>query len=123
MPTVFNSLPRLGVLICLGFLAAPFASHAQECETIRFARGASSATVEGIAPADGVICYEIGTGAGQTARIAVERGRNTAFTVEGIADARADLSFQTRKGVYRILVFQLMRAIEGESFALNIAIE
>jgi hypothetical protein len=95
---------------------------AEDCETIRFQRGHSSAVVEGVAPPDSALCYQITTAAGQTADIAIS-GINMVFSVEGVTDAQDKYRFTTEQKTYRIYVGQLMRSVTDESFTLNIAIE
>jgi len=95
---------------------------AQSCTEIRFARGASSADITGAAPADGVLCYSFATGAGQQARVRVLEGRNTAFSIEGLADARDDLDFRTEAKTYRMRVFQLMRSARDEPFRIRVSV-
>lgn len=110
----------LAAALC-GLAAAP--ADAEECREVRFARGASSAVIEGVAPADGTLCYAMRTGAGQSARLEVLEGSNTAFSVEGLADARDAFSFETRATTYRIHVFQMLRAAQGQPFRLLVAVE
>lgn len=106
-------------LLCV---LAPPGAGAQSCTEIRFARGASSAEVTGSAPADGVICYALSTGAGQQARLRVLEGNNTIFTIEGLVDAQNDYSFRTKARTYRILVGQLMRAARDQPFRLHVSV-
>ncbi len=76
---------------------------AEDCETIRFQRGHSSAVVEGVAPPDSALCYQITTAAGQTADIAIS-GVNMVFSVEGVTDAQDKYRFTTEQKTYRITV-------------------
>jgi hypothetical protein len=113
----------IGAGLCLAALAAaPLSQAAPQCEAIRFERGATSATIKGVAPADDVICYEMETAEGQTATLKVLSGPNTIFTIEDIADAQDSYQFRTEARTYRILVGQLMRAAGGEAFALRISV-
>ncbi len=96
--------------------------QAENCETIQFQRGDSSATFEGIAPPNITMCYQITTAAGQTADIAIS-GVNMVFSVEDVVDAQNKYRFTTEKKTYRIAVGQLMRTVTDEPFALNISIK
>ena len=96
--------------------------QAENCETIQFQRGHSSTTIEGVAPPDSTICYQITTAAGQTADIAIS-GVNMMFSVEGVIDAQDKYRFTTEKKTYRITVGQLMRSVTDEPFTLNISIK
>jgi len=96
--------------------------QAENCETIQFQRGHSSATVEGIAPPDGALCYQITTAAGQTADIVIS-GVNMMFSIAGVIEVQDKYRFTTEQKTYRITVGQLMRSVTDEPFTLNIAIE
>jgi hypothetical protein len=98
------------------------AQAAGDCTEIRFAPGATSSEIQGEAPAEGVLCYLMRTGAGQNARIEVLEGSNTIVTVEDVADARANLSFTTEARQYRVYVGQLMRAIEPQPFRVLVSV-
>lgn len=115
-PRIF---PRLIAVLVLALLFAGTA-YAEKCETIRFKRGTSSGTVTGMAPPDGVLCYRISTGAGQTASVEI-KGANCIFSMEG-ADARDRYSFVTEKKTYEIRVGQLMRSITPEPFTLSVSV-
>ncbi|MEL6317634.1 MAG: hypothetical protein AAFR16_08370 [Pseudomonadota bacterium] len=98
------------------------AAHAQQCKAIKFAPGTVSAEVRGVAPAEGVRCYTLRTGAGQTAALRVTEGRNTAFSIEGLVDARDAYTFRTEAKTYRILVLQVLRAAAGERFRMTVRV-
>ncbi len=110
------------ILVFILSILAVTAVHAENCETIQFQRGHSSAKVEGIAPPNITICYQITTAAGQTADIAIS-GVNMVFSVEGVIDAQDKYRFTTEKKTYRITVGQLMRTVTDEPFTLNISIK
>lgn len=97
-------------------------AQAEKCETIRFQRGHSSAAVEGVAPPDSALCYQITTAAGQTADIAIS-GVNMMFSIAGVIEVQDKYRFTTEKRTYRITVGQLMRSVTDEPFTLTIAIE
>jgi hypothetical protein len=86
---------RHGVsFIALLVLALP--AHAQDrCTEVHFERGQSSATIRGSAPAEDVVCYTFGAGAGQTANLKVT-GRNVIVSVIGVGDARTSWTFKTQ---------------------------
>ena len=96
-------------------------TYAEKCETIRFKRGESSGTVQGMAPPDDVVCYQMTTGAGQTATLAI-RGNNCIFSIDGVVDAQDQYGFTTQKKTYKIKVGQLMRSITSESFSLSVSV-
>ncbi len=112
-------------IFTLAFILSIFAvttAWAENCETIRFQRGHSSATIEGIAPPDSTLCYQITTAAGQTADIAIP-GINMMFSIEGVADVQDKYRVTTEQKTYRITVGQLMRSVMDEPFTLTIAIQ
>jgi hypothetical protein len=75
-------------------LALAFPADTQDrCTEVHFERGQSSATVRGSAPAEDVVCYSFGAGAGQTANPKVT-GRNVIVSVIGVGDARNVLDLQ-----------------------------
>lgn len=104
-------------------MATTAAKAAQACEPVRFKPGSFSATVRGTVDPEGVRCYEIATGNGQTAELSVKSTHNnTMFSIEGVVDGQDQYKFRTEKKTYRILVGQLMKAIDKDSFALTITI-
>jgi hypothetical protein len=111
--------------LAVGLLASTLGTqvvHAGGCETIRFQRGESSGSVHGVAPPDDVVCYQMTTGAGQTATLEIQ-GRNVMFSIDGVVDGQDRYSFTTEKKTYRVHVGQLMRAVQGEPFTLSVSIE
>ena len=110
------------VMALTASIFADATAQTENCETIRFQRGHSEGTVQGITPPDDVVCYEMTTGAGQTALIEIT-GKNVIFSIEGIIDAQDIYSFTTEKKTYRILVGQLMRSVTNQSFALAVSIK
>jgi hypothetical protein len=110
------------VLVALGaLLTVAGTAHAGSCEPIHFKRGHYSGSVRGVAPPDDIVCYEVGTGAGQHAEVRIE-GRNMVFSIEGVVDARDRYSFTTEKKTYRITVAQLMRSVTSEPFTLTVSV-
>ena len=103
----------------LGTMSAP--ATAQDCAPIRFAPGAVSGQIRGVAPPDDVLCYSVGTGAGQTMTVAVT-GRNMFVSVPGVADAQDAIRFTTAAGTYQVRVGQLMRSVTDEPFVLDVEI-
>lgn len=106
----------------MGMLAFS-ANAATDCTEIRFAAGTSAVEISGEAPANDVACYTMRTGAGQQARIQVLEGNNTIVTVIGLAEARQDIAFVTEAKEYRLLVGQLMRALQPQAFRMRISVE
>ncbi|MCB1936593.1 MAG: hypothetical protein KDF59_11685 [Nitrosomonas sp.] len=95
--------------------------QAENCETIQFERGHSSVVIEGTASPDGIICYEITTGDGQTADIAIS-GANMMFSIDGVTDAQYQYQFTTANKTYAIRVGQLMRSVTDQAYTLTISI-
>jgi len=96
---------------------------AQECIPIRFARGASSGTVSGMASSEeSSPCYTIATGREQTARVhLVRKGPDTAFTIPGVVDNR-DFTFKTEARTYIINVYQTFRRSGRGPFTLGVSV-
>jgi hypothetical protein len=109
---------RLTCLAAICFIVAAQSVHAESCSPIQFERGHFSGTVEGVAPADGTVCYTLATGAGQQATLSVE-GRNVIFSIIDLVDARDRYRFTTKQKTYRIIVGQLMRSVTPEPFTLT----
>jgi hypothetical protein len=97
-------------------------AQAQGCAEIRFARGAFSGEVTGVAQPDGIVCYTVGVGDGQTARVRVIGNNGMAFNIPGVAENQDDVRFVTRRGTYRIDVYQTFRAVRAEPFRLFVEI-
>ncbi len=113
------------LVLAIGLLGATLGTqvgHAGGCETIRFQRGHSSGTVQGVAPPEDFVCYEMTTGAGQTAKLRVE-GPNVIFVIDGVVEAQDRYSFVTERKTYRVKVGQLMRSVQGVPFTLSVSIE
>ena len=112
---------RLALLLCL----SPLVAGAQGCPgatAIRFAPGASSEEVAGLVPPDGMLCYDIGVGEGQQARIRILEGDNVVFGVEGLIDAQDDYAFVAERGTYRIRVMPLLRTATPKPFRMGVEI-
>lgn len=115
-------MPSLIAALLALLLLWPHGAGAQSCAEIRFAPGATSAEIAGSAPAEAVVCYSFATGAGQQARVELLEGRNTAFSIDGLVDARDDYSFRTEARSYRLRVFQLMRAVRDQPFRIRLSV-
>ncbi len=97
------------------FLLAASPAMAQEpanCTPIKFARGASSATVTGMVGSDEPFpCYTLVTGSGQTATLKFRKTNgNMAFTIDDVASDRDAYTFKTAAKTYRFFVIQNMQA-------------
>lgn len=108
-------------IVALSVLLSAGAVRAETCEPIRFERGEYSGTVRGVAPPEGILCYTLGTGAGQRAEVRVT-GRNVFFSIRGVVDVQDHHSFTTEKKTYEILVGQLMRSLADQPFALTVTV-
>ncbi|NOG73756.1 hypothetical protein [Roseicella sp. DB1501] len=117
----------------LAFLTAAIAAHAPsalaqgQCTPIRFARGASSATVSGTATNMDAgatsACFLLETGPGQTARVRLTRGGpDTAFTIPDVVDNQSDYQFKTKARTYTISVYQTFRRTPPGPFTLEVAV-
>ena len=93
------------------------------CRDIRFERGASSAKVQGVAPAEDFDCLRFGTGDGQDVQLSVKSARDAvAFTVVDVADDRDSLRFRSAKRSYEVRVFQTMKAVAPVKYELGLSI-
>lgn len=93
------------------------------CRNIKFERGASSAQVQGMAPAEAADCLRFSTGDGQDVQLSVRSARDAvAFTIDGVADGRDSLRFRSTKKTYELLVFQTMKAVTPVKYELSLAI-
>lgn len=113
-------LRAVGLMVSASLMAAGTA-HAESCQPIQFERGHDSATVSGSAAPDARLCYTLATDAGQRASLSVE-GRNMMFSIVDVVDAQDRYSFTTEKKTYRILVSQLLRAVDDEAFTLTVSV-
>ena len=99
-------------------------SHADECPEIHFKRGAHSAVVKGMAPADDSACWRFRAGAGQTVRLSVTSDHEqVAFSLLGLADNRTDYAFTSKKQPYDVLIHQTMRAVDPVPYTLTLSID
>ena len=104
-------------------LGAASAAVQEQCRTIKFERGASSADVRGTAPADGVDCLRFSTGDGQNVQLSVSSAGNAvAFTVDGVADGRDSHQFRSTRTTYEVSVFQTMKAVSPVNYVLKLTI-
>jgi hypothetical protein len=51
------------------------------------------------------------------------KGRNVMFSIDGVVDGQHRYRFTTEKKTYRVIVGQLMRAVQSEPFTLFVSIE
>ena len=112
----------LEVLAAVGMGLTLTASAESHCVAIRFARGTSSAMIEGVAPVDDTVCYTLAAGDSQTATIRMEKGRNTVFSIDGLVDAQDRYRFPTKRKVYTIVVGQLERTTMAEAFRMSVSV-
>ncbi|MBS0429634.1 MAG: hypothetical protein JSR41_20325 [Proteobacteria bacterium] len=103
--------------------AAWTATASAACRSISFERGASSALVRGVAPAEGIDCLRFGAGQGQDVQMSVRSVRDqVAFSVDGVADDRDNLRFRSTKKTYEVRVFQTMRAAAPVPYEFSLSI-
>jgi hypothetical protein len=113
---------RAAVQLLVALAVTP--AFAQSWPEIRFPAGASGTEIVGDSPpqdAD-LICYRLRTGAGQTARVRMLKGRNSGFIIEGVTDHKDDFTFRTEAKTYLICVGQLLRSFEPEPFRMAVSV-
>jgi hypothetical protein len=111
-------------LVCVVLLTTPQLALAQACQVVRLSAGFSAGDVKGIAPADGIVCYDLQFPRGQNISIELASGKNVAITVPGHFDARTQRMFMgDLPGRLEVRVFQLMRAVTPQPFAVRIRFE
>ncbi|MDY8110792.1 hypothetical protein U0C82_16750 [Fulvimarina sp. 2208YS6-2-32] len=123
---------RIAVLAYATWAAGVWVSTAaarENCTPLKFETGATSAVVRGVAPPEDPrdplpsgICYSIDVGDGQTARIRFRSDGNVAVTVPGVGDMREDLEFKTRRGTYRLEVWQLSPTTSEVPFEMRVEV-
>lgn len=113
---------RLSAFLVPLLIGLPVMATAQSCQEIRFASGTTAAEIRGTTPVEGVACYTIEVGDGQTARVTVEGPNATAVSVVGVADNRDDLTWTTQAGIYELLVHQTFRSVQAEPFVMRVSV-
>jgi hypothetical protein len=113
--------------IFMAMLLAGSAALAQEpanCSPIHFARGQSSATLNGSVGSDEPFpCYTLDTANAQTATFKfIRTNGNMAFSIYGLVDDRDNYSFRTEAKTYKFIVFQTLRA-SPSPFALRVSVK
>jgi len=93
---------------------------AEDCAFLELYRRHEPAEVNGIAPAEDVVCFAIKPNSGSEITIRVEKGRNVIFTVLDLVDAVDEYSFRANGYGYFIRVGQLMRSVTDEPFTITI---
>jgi hypothetical protein len=117
-----REIEMLKVILALVALAWAVPASAQSCSEIRFAKGAVSGEVSGQVSDGYPLCFQFGTGAGQTVRLQLFGSGNTCFGVSGVIDCQDDFSFRTQRGTYYVNVSQLFRNNGAENFTLRLTI-
>jgi len=111
-----------GLTLALAAATQAGASFAA-CRSIQFERGASSAQVQGTAPAEDVDCLRFSTGDGQDVQLSIKSARDAvAFSVVGVADDRDSLRFRSTKKTYELRVFQTLKAAAPVKYELSLSI-
>jgi hypothetical protein len=126
---LFNGSAMFTQTLVSGMLFCAFAAAARaqaSCTAIRFAPGASSATINGIAHSDSPFtCYTLTTGRGQTAALAIAtRGSSddTALTIPGVVDNRDKFTFTTEAKTYKILVYLTFARQPDKPFTMQVSV-
>ena len=97
------------------------------CTPIQFQRGTTSAIVRGSVPPEDPdegpprpACYSLAVGEGQEAKIRLLAGENVGITIPEVGDMRDSLEFRTRRGTYRIELYQLFPTVEPAPFRIRV---
>ena len=106
------------------FGSAALAQESPNCTPIQFARGQSSATLNGSVGSDEPFpCYTLATSKGQKATIKfIRTNGNMAFSIYGLVDDRDSYSFKTEEKTYKLVVFHTLRALPSP-FALMVSVK
>ena len=113
----------LRLALAAGLLALQAGAASAACRNIQFERGASSAVVRGMAPAEGFDCLRFGAGNGQDVQVSVKSAHDAvAFGIEGIVDNNDRVRFRSVKKTYELRVHQTMRAVTPVPYELSLAI-
>ncbi|MEZ5910895.1 MAG: hypothetical protein R3D84_00680 [Paracoccaceae bacterium] len=105
-------------------LAAPGIPKAGACPVVQLPADFTIGDLQGTAPAEGFVCYDVRFPMGQNLSIELVSGRNVSVTVPGYYDDRVDRMFLgDLPGQLEIRVFQLMRAATPQDFSVRIRFE
>lgn len=113
----------LSIMVALA-VASPGISQAQTCAVVPLQAGFQVGDLTGTAPADGIACFDLRFPQGQNLSIELVSGQNVSVSVPGYYDDRTDRMFLGNlPGRLEIRVFQLMRAVAPQQFAVRIRFE
>lgn len=105
-------------------LLAPQTIHADTCQILTFGAGFTTGDLNGTAPGEGAICYDLRFPQGQNLSIEIVGGQNVTVSAPGYFDARSDRIFLgDLPGRLELRVFQLERAAMPQPFALRVRFE
>lgn len=105
-------------------IALPNSSRAETCPVVPLQAGFEIGDLKGMAPADGIVCYDLRFPEGQNLSIELVSGQNVSISVPGYYDDRPDRMFLGNlPGRLEIRVFQLMRAASPQEFSVRIRFE
>ena len=109
----FAMIRTLLLAVAISPSIAAMAQQPTNCTAVQFPRGAFSTTVSGSVGSDEPFpCYTLSTGNGQTATLKFTRtNRNMAFTIYDVVDDRDSYTFRTQAKIYKLIVFQTLRAV------------
>lgn len=114
--------PILLTLACAAW--SPQVAVAEDCTPIRFEPGQSGATVDGLAPAEGVRCYSLAVRPGQQAHVGIVAGdEGVAVSVSDVADNRRSVDFVTAAQRYELYVHQTFRAPAAVPFSMLVQVQ
>ena len=97
-----------------------------QCAPIRFALGASTATLRGTARSDPPFaCYTLATGPRKTTTIRILQGAKSdmAFNIEGLVENRDSYTFQTEAKTYKIDVYRTFARRPDRPFTMQVSVK
>jgi len=109
--------------------AAKEAGGAGGCTPVQFKRGTSSVTVTGSVPPEDPragspqpACYTLTVGEGQQAKVTLLSGENVGITIPGVGNMRDSFEFTTRRGTYKLELYQLFPNPQAAPFRMHIEV-
>ena len=107
------------MLLLLAVLLAAAAPY----PPIHFARGKSSATIEGVTPPAKSLCYTLAVRPGQTVDIhVISAGTNVGASVPSVGDVRDHFHFQAAPASYTIGLGPLFPAPSSQAFSMPVSV-
>lgn len=105
-------------------IAPPSASFAQTCEIVPLEASFKVGELRGIAPTNGITCFDLRIPKGQNMSIELANGQNVSISVPGYYDDRTDRMFiGDLPERLEVRVFQLMRSATPQPFTVRVRFE